>query len=54
MPLLRRLMRQCAKLADETSDEEIIAALESLGRALEESLRKLEQTAKDGDGSSQA
>lgn len=52
--LLRRLARQCAELATETGDEEIIAALEKLSRALEESIRKLEQAANDKGGSNQA
>jgi hypothetical protein len=48
---LRRLARQCAQLATETGDDRIIVALERLGRALEVSVQKLEQAAKDWDRS---
>ncbi|HEY7990834.1 MAG TPA: hypothetical protein VID77_05535 [Stellaceae bacterium] len=41
-------------MATETDDPELIAALERISRALESSLRRLEQAAKDRNGSSQA
>lgn len=51
---LHKLAQQCGRLVTETGDAEIIAALEKLGRAIGERIRKLEQAAKDKSGSRQA
>jgi hypothetical protein len=47
---LRRQARRCIRLAEETSDTEIIAALEKLGRELEASAQKLDRASKAQHG----